>query len=170
MNKQNKRCWFAEHSIYINRQRDGFLLAPCCLTIQHHPHLYVETIDQIYDSKFLHDIRTKLKQNIEITECTECWGKEKSIGYSIRTTNVSKLKNANGKEMWDIRPGNICNLKCIMCGPHLSSSWYQDLDIHKKYINNEFSIDNVGSFLNTDWEYIKKHTPNIAKKIYIYEN
>ena len=27
---------------------------------------------------------------------------------------------------WDLRFGNLCNLKCVMCGPQSSSMWYKD--------------------------------------------
>jgi hypothetical protein len=29
---------------------------------------------------------------------------------------------------WDLRLGNVCNLRCIMCGPYDSSAWYGDYE------------------------------------------
>jgi MoaA/NifB/PqqE/SkfB family radical SAM enzyme len=56
--------------------------------------------------------------------------------YSITTdngsidTSITKLINL------DIRFGNLCNLKCIMCDPGNSSLWYEDWDLLSKSFND----------------------------------
>lgn len=42
-----------------------------------------------------------------------------------------------GLQYYDIRFGNLCNLKCIMCGPTDSSNWYDDhWQLHGKGFND----------------------------------
>lgn len=50
------------------------------------------------------------------------------LQQSIETTaNDGTLNTDTPIRYIDIRFGNICNLKCRMCGHHLSSSWYEEL-------------------------------------------
>lgn len=54
----------------------------------------------------------------------------------VSSTTVNEINYANqidqeGKVNWlpnslDIRFGNLCNQKCIMCGPHFSNLWYDE--------------------------------------------
>jgi sulfatase maturation enzyme AslB (radical SAM superfamily) len=86
-------------------------------------------------------------------------------------------------EFFDIRYGNFCNLKCRMCGPTDSHSWYDDFvklhgtteykDTHDliKLTKNEkgrWSTDQYDWFKNSNfyWNNFEKHTKK-AKKLYI---
>lgn len=57
----------------------------------------------------------------------------------------------------ELRLGNYCNLKCIMCGPYASSSIMAEYKKHKKEYN-DFGI-------RSDWE-----DPNMPKDWYTYEH
>ena len=75
-------------------------------------------------------------------ECNTCWVKEDNGGQSRRTfTNrmykefdydkAVQVTDVDGTTTqmpiyWDLRFGNLCNLKCVMCGPQSSSMWYKD--------------------------------------------
>jgi hypothetical protein len=53
--------------------------------------------------------------------------------------NYSNFMNSNGSVDWypnslDIRFGNLCNQKCIMCNPQFSNLWY---DEHFEYHNTD---------------------------------
>ena len=86
-------------------------------------------------------------------------------------------------EFFDIRYGNFCNLKCRMCGPTDSHSWYEDhvnlynkpsyKDTHDliKLTKNEkgrWTTDQYDWFKNSNfyWNNFEKHTGK-AKKLYI---
>lgn len=87
-------------------------------------------------------IRLQLLDDQQPAECNTCWTKEKAGGSSRRlfSNRVFKhytLETAKSAthtdgtidaqpEYWDIRFGNLCNLKCVMCGPQSSSMWYKD--------------------------------------------
>lgn len=173
----DKRCWFSENHLYLNKNHNGFLLAPCCLAVHHIPsENYVSSIDKVYDSKFLSDIRNDLRNNKKPVSCKDCWVKESEENlFSLRQNFLNHLRLADQKnindsnqkiESWDLRPGNTCNLKCIMCSPFNSTSWYTDIDIYEKYMH-KFKSENVSSFSDDEWDYIKENTANRAKKIYI---
>lgn len=49
----------------------------------------------------------------------------------------------------DIRFGNICNLKCRMCGHGFSSSWYEDM-VKKAEIENKFLPVGTTKFIHVD--------------------
>jgi sulfatase maturation enzyme AslB (radical SAM superfamily) len=86
-------------------------------------------------------------------------------------------------EFIDIRYGNFCNLKCRMCGPTDSHTWYEDhvkltgrthyKDTHEKI---ELSKNNKGRWStsqydwfqqnNVYWDNFEKYAP-YSKKIYI---
>jgi sulfatase maturation enzyme AslB (radical SAM superfamily) len=86
-------------------------------------------------------------------------------------------------EFFDIRYGNFCNLKCRMCGPTDSHSWYEDhvklynkpsyKDTHDlikltKNAKGRWSTDQYDWFKNSNfyWNNFEKHTGK-AKKLYI---
>jgi organic radical activating enzyme len=89
------------------------------------------------------DIRRRMLNGERPSECATCWQKE-SVGLpSKRTvtnqsyaeeftlTDARKRTDPNGAtdvepSYFDLRFGNLCNLRCVMCHPASSSQWYQD--------------------------------------------
>jgi len=160
--KKKLKCYYLEHHKYVNPIL-GYLVKPCCRarTDEH-----VQTIQEISNSKQIKEIKDSFAKGIKHKACYQCWNNEKLKLPSKRKNAMPKFKNAKGIEDWDIRPENTCNLKCIMCDPHQSSKWFEDIDIY----NNTFATDLSKQNLNateTDWEYITKNTINKAKRIYI---
>lgn len=76
----------------------------------------------------------------------ENWNTEFSFNDAIANTsddgsideNIVPIKYA------DLRLGNLCNLKCRMCGPTDSSSWYDD---YLKISNSNVITDNSGNMI-----------------------
>jgi len=101
------------------------------------------TIEEIHNSKFTRKIRKQFLAGEQPSECATCWVKEENGGKSRRTfTNkmykdiidydkAVQLTEPDGSTTqmpiyWDLRFGNLCNLKCVMCGPQSSNMWYKD--------------------------------------------
>jgi len=101
------------------------------------------SIEEIHNSEFTRKIRKQFLAGEKPVECATCWTKEANGGKSRRTfTNnmykdiidydkAVKLTAPDGSTTqmpiyWDLRFGNLCNLKCVMCGPQSSSMWYKD--------------------------------------------
>jgi organic radical activating enzyme len=123
----------------------------CCLMSNHDSgnggltgHSFkTHTIEEIHNSEFTRNIRKQFLAGEKPAECNTCWVKEDNGGQSRRmfTNKMYKdvfdynkalqLTSADGSTTqmpiyWDLRFGNLCNLKCVMCGPQSSSMWYKD--------------------------------------------
>jgi radical SAM protein with 4Fe4S-binding SPASM domain len=117
---------------------------PCCLADSNHPigNLKDNTLEEIWNSPDLKKIRTELLNGKKPPVCSRCYMQEEMGTQSFRTsanynwqhhienaiqTTLEDGTNNNFKlNYWDFRFSNVCNLKCRMCGPELSSSWYDD--------------------------------------------
>ena len=100
------------------------------------------SVEEIHNSEFTRKIRKQFLAGKKPVECNTCWIKEDNGGYSRRTfTNkiykefdydkAVQVTKPDGSTTqmpiyWDLRFGNLCNLKCVMCGPGSSSMWYKD--------------------------------------------
>lgn len=89
-------------------------------------------------------LRVDLLRGHKSELCMTCWQKEEHGMSSKRTVTNKKFKHlidsARAKELTgsdgsisdfkpaylDLRLGNLCNLKCVMCHPASSSKWYSD--------------------------------------------
>jgi sulfatase maturation enzyme AslB (radical SAM superfamily) len=101
------------------------------------------------------DVRVSLLKGEKHPECRRCW-EEEDAGIKSRRLQSLEYMNYYDKVVdmtapdgsipedtpyydYDVRFGNLCNLKCRMCGPTDSSMWYDD---HiKLYGNTEFIND-----------------------------
>jgi len=66
--------------------------------------------------------------------CKKCWALESAGGYSKRMISNDKFKYPGKKlRFLDLKLGNICNLKCRICGVWSSSKWAQEeIDLGNK--------------------------------------
>lgn len=72
---------------------------------------------------------------------TEVWNKELDFDKLIASTHKDGTVPVN-IPYFDIRPGNMCNLKCVMCSPHDSSSWIKDWKLqYEKYTDPNLKAD-----------------------------
>ncbi|MEQ1878858.1 MAG: twitch domain-containing radical SAM protein [Bdellovibrionia bacterium] len=157
---------------------------------------------QTRNAQLLKDVRKSLLNGEKHPVCRLCWDEEAKKIESKRQneTRISerffRFEHAEAitapdgsipKDTpimsWDIRFGNLCNLKCVMCGPYDSSSWYNDF---AELFGDEFhDIEQVtkltkrasGNWLPEDdpynwhdgsafWEQLEKSSPKM-KKIYL---
>ena len=118
--------WF---SVYVNSDKS---LAPCCKfkTLKKYA-----DIDEYFKSPELQKVRQDLLDGVENKNCQSCWNSEANGGDSLRLisnrtiANKTDLKIAEQIEnpklsnvvSFDLTLGNLCNLKCVMCQPELSS-------------------------------------------------
>jgi radical SAM protein with 4Fe4S-binding SPASM domain len=117
---------------------------PCCLADSSKPigNLADNTLEEIWNSPDLKKIRTELLSGEKPNVCRRCYMQEDMGTGSYRVssneqwshhidraveTTMEDGTNIDFKlNYWDFRFSNVCNLKCRMCGPELSSSWYDD--------------------------------------------
>ena len=125
-------------------------------------------LEGYWNSYGLRQIRKKMLLGGRIKGCDHCYYQE-SIGLTSYRQSFNKewlLRSEKGqaiadrveKSRWngyrveepplylDIRPGNLCNLKCRMCNPGNSSKLYQE---HKEMLKNNPS--ELSSLISTDY-------------------
>jgi len=115
--------------------------------------ILTDSIEEAINSKTHKEHRLWLKDNIKPTRCRNCYDSEEStrrggwpgiskrqrvltqtsptISEYVTIQNVNEHTNDDGSVNskvvnLDIRFSNLCNQKCIMCGPRDSSLWYED--------------------------------------------
>lgn len=108
----------------------------------------------------LKEVRLSLLNNVKHPDCSTCWSRERySNGeVSVRVNNNRRwshvmnydlAKNMTNKDgsidssiikSLELRLGNSCNLKCVMCHPGHSDFWYKDWN-KLKSLNSYWTVD-----------------------------
>jgi MoaA/NifB/PqqE/SkfB family radical SAM enzyme len=121
---------------------------PCCLAkdeityfdeqgTEHKYNLKEHTIVEIYQSNYMQLLRRDFLYGKKPATCQRCWDEEAAGRISKRINSRVRLKeyydsvdwnNLNPDQLWfiDLKLGNICNLKCRICGSWSSSKWAQE--------------------------------------------
>jgi len=113
---------------------------PCCLAEEEIVDNYgdkfqLSTADfkEIQDSDYMCDLRSEFLFGLQPETCRKCWAVEDAGGTSKRMHTLDRLKHMDVGERWsqhakplmflDLKLGNICNLKCRICGSWSSSQY-----------------------------------------------
>ena len=184
-------CLYPFTQLYCDStQGEQFIVKPCCITTDSN-HPYASSIDSIFNHDYLKNIRQAFMSNeIPSGVCDECIFNEKSSGGTSSKRidaltehhvyhDVDFVVEEDGTMIsdfqdLDIRPSNICNLKCIMCSPWYSSKWYEDFDVfNETFIGTKDpnTISNMKKSLTrankqTDWKWLYTHA-NELKRVFI---
>lgn len=105
---------------------------PCCKWPGSQPlgQVATHTLQQVFDSPAMQQLRQDLAQGIRHSNCQQCWTVEDSGGMSMRKINLEQWSKKIDLDWGDqdpvlrsvtIKPGNACNFKCRICTPHSSS-------------------------------------------------
>lgn len=124
---------------------------PCCLareeiTDDNGQKLNLNRSDLVtaYKSDYMQDLRKQMLSGEKPKTCQLCWEEEAAGRTSKRINSRIRLKELYKKVDWqnlipdqlwfvDLKLGNICNLKCRICGSWSSSKW---ADEELKYTPN----------------------------------
>lgn len=150
-------------------------VAPCCLydghvskdhTLYSPEHLKYKVqedhMDEILKSQELEDLRNAMLRGEKPKACQACWQEEDAGGWSKRmrenerTAHVyNQIKSEQTVEPklvhWDLNLGNVCNLRCRICGSHSSSLWSRDI----KQMDKKLGKD-AGAIKSNDWEHMEE--------------
>jgi MoaA/NifB/PqqE/SkfB family radical SAM enzyme len=117
---------------------------PCCLAVDEITRadggkysLKENTLEEIYHSDYMQDLRKDFLAGNKPKTCRRCWEEEAAGRQSKRVNSRIRLKeyydsidwaNTNPNQLWfiDLKLGNICNLKCRICGSWSSSKWVNE--------------------------------------------
>ena len=125
--------------------------SPCCLykgSIGDFK-VYNTDLKTIQNSQYMDDLRAKFSKNERPDGCSNCWAEEDANKTSKRMNSIYKMKKSlkdwtteskPSLKFIDFKLGNVCNLKCRICGSWSSSKWAQEeLD----YGKNDTAMKNL---------------------------
>ena len=160
---------------------------PCCMA---HDEITDETgkkydlketnLEVAYHSEYMQELRRQFRAGEKPATCNRCWEEEAAGRDSKRIHSQVRLKelykevdwaNDDPDQLWfvDLKLGNICNLKCRICGSWSSSKWaeeelaYMPKDFNKKE-HIAYTWLKQGAWprkTETFWDNMKALLPNI---------
>lgn len=140
---------------------------PCCISDDHilkedgsRFNLGYDKLEDIYNSDSFVKIRQKMLDGVEVNGCFRCYEQERISGTSHRLSyNHYHVPKKNSKidnikiQYFDLRFGNLCNLKCRTCNSTASSQIAKEvLEIENNKIKqfwNPISTD-INGWYKTD--------------------
>jgi organic radical activating enzyme len=160
---------------------------PCCLAVDEITRtdgtkysLKDSTLEEVYHSPYMQNLRQEFLDGKKPETCKRCWDEEDAGRASKRINSRIRLKeyydqidwtNTNPNQLWfiDLKLGNICNLKCRICGSWSSSKWAQEeiaympaLKNKKEHLAYKFLTDGAWPRESIDfWKNLKSLLPNI---------
>ena len=114
---------------------------PCCLAEEEITDINGNKFDlsksaelaDIQDSNYMRKLRKQFLRAEQPDTCRKCWAVEDADGTSKRMHTLNRLKHIIPDSDWtqdpkplmflDLKLGNICNLKCRICGSWSSSAF-----------------------------------------------
>ena len=119
----------------------------CCLSTETIPDIDLRknTLTEAFNSDYMQNMRQAFIDGDMPTNCNRCWDEESAGRTSKRQHSIARLKDIadinGGLQFLDLKLGNICNLKCRICGSFSSSKWAaEEIAI---YPNNQTARDNL---------------------------
>ena len=147
LNLPEKFCFAPWAQLEISAQGE---FRPCCVFQESIKgpdnvafHINTSSLQTVYDSDYLKQIRQQFLKGQTPQECSTCWFKEQHggksnrmwlqdhLGVAAQSLDIEQdtLKNLI---TLDIKLGNLCNFKCRICNPSASSKVAQE---QIKYFN-----------------------------------
>lgn len=135
--------------------------------------LQTSTLSEVWNSNYMKNIRLQMLDNKIPNSCTKCFKEEASGITSKRQWETAVWKERLDLDSivastqddgtlpvdipyFDLRLGNLCQLKCIMCSPHDSSSWIKEWKVqYPKYKIQELKQDQSWN-INFDYTWYQK--------------
>jgi MoaA/NifB/PqqE/SkfB family radical SAM enzyme len=169
-------------------------VTPCCVAKAYNKlNLHKVTLEEAWNHPSVKEVRQKMINGESVRNCQNCYSAEEHGVDSHRTSSNRVFEkehgltreNFNSAELdisklftLDLRLGNTCNLKCIMCRPNESHKWIddvielkklklnpivsQDLDYKIDYNRDDYNWINNKLF----WDNIDNILPNIKEFIF----
>jgi MoaA/NifB/PqqE/SkfB family radical SAM enzyme len=131
-----------------------------------------DDINDILNSEELNEIKQRFLSGTQPRGCHRCWMEEISGKDSKRIRDNQKYKHLIKEEVvfdeakpryLDLKLGNICNLKCRICGPQYSSKWITE---KKRYDKLDGIVENYERLdwpekSEKFWETVESLIPNL---------
>ena len=137
-------------------------------------HLTETTLDELWNSDKLKEIRDSLNKGEYHPNCERCWKEESSGAESMRTiynrSYMDWIKNdLTNPQILDLKLGIKCNLACRICSIHSSDQWIEEtlsfMPLKEQQKTKEYikRIDKAYDKSNDIWKTIDKWLPNLKR-------
>lgn len=147
-------------------------IKPCCRA-KSISNIKTETLKEAWNNKEMRELRLALLKGEKPSICNTCWRHEEQGVTSMRERTVhwhlDKFGNTHDKmsedgsmpfqiPTFEAKLSNLCNLKCRMCHPVDSTSWWRDWKTVSHFMekHNKSTFIKVESFKKpyvSDWEH-----------------
>lgn len=144
-------------------------IKPCCLFTENiinennTPYnIEKNSIDEVRNSVYLKNLQQQMLKGKKIEGCIECYNEEKISNYSKRLRELDLHEEFFNKDLklLDIKLGNICNLKCLICNPTSSSLFnHENKQLQLSYNKKNFKWHQSFAF----WNELKKYKYQIKQ-------
>ena len=131
------------------------------------------TIEQVFNSSHMRRTRLQMIAGEVPASCVKCFEEEAKGIVSKRQwetrewaqrLDLQKLVKQTKEDgtapvsipYFDLRLGNLCQLKCVMCSPHDSSSWIKEWKLQYPQYKNEELVRDQGWNEEFDYTWYKK--------------
>ena len=194
MTEKNKSTFCVLPWVSLQVRPDG-RVAPCCYSKSNFStddasgdfYLYKDSLEAIFSSRHINNLRKNLLSGIKDENCARCWQEEAQGRKSKRQFDneyfaehaaaiLDRNEILDQPIFMDVSPGTLCNLKCRICTPNVSSRWMREsLDIYGsdfmvrgnselQSLSQEASRDLITSWPERNfgfWETMEKWLPKL---------
>lgn len=134
MTNRNLHCVLAQHGLGLHNSGRTYL---CCQSRRYledingeEIYLDTHTLQDAWQSPTRQEIQQALSQGIEHPSCQACWDDEHAGKTSRRQYHNSLAhpvrQDLDQPQIFDLKLGNVCNMRCRTCNPEVSSQWYRE--------------------------------------------
>jgi len=143
--------------------------------------------DQYWNSDEMKQLRLDHKQGIKNQACQTCWHDEDAgksslrqeynqrLGPHLDLKDINKNKDGTSQSLpiaLDLNLSNICNFKCVMCNPVLSSKIAQEQQQHRDRYESLGFIKVKNTQPGSDWPeqpFFQNFLKEVSPKLHILE-
>jgi len=127
-------CYEIYKNLSICSKNNKLLYSPCSFYSGHFHSDDKFDLKKVWNGTGHTNLKKNIENNIAIPGCSYCYNEEKSglLSRRISAKNAhenffkSTSTNLDVPTSIDYSVGNLCNLKCVICGPANSTSWLAD--------------------------------------------
>ena len=133
--------------------------------------LKTNSLDDAWNSEYYRNLRQQFLDGKKPEGCNRCWQEEASGKTSKRVRDNARFKHHITEDIikdpkikyLDLKLGNICNLKCRICGTHSSSKWITEQQHYDKEDNkdHEHIRHNWPETNKVFWQELEKLLPTL---------
>jgi MoaA/NifB/PqqE/SkfB family radical SAM enzyme len=174
INNSNKKT-FCVAPWYSVEVRSDKRISPCCKFKPFKNYDYKD-IEHYFNSDELNQVRKDLLTGIKNKHCAKCWRDEahgldsfrlisnRTIFKNKRDDIERQIRNPKSSNIisFDLTLGNLCNLKCTMCTPELSSQILAEANLNpelkgrfqKNYDQKDFDWPKTEDFVQWCYRYL----------------